>query len=154
MNKAFKIILVSFMLLYGCQKQESYQSSYKQTNQTQKEDNLMEQRTLKINNQSFSIDLEDNETVQKFIELLPLTMDMQELNGNEKYYYMETSLPTNSENVVYIEAGDIMLFGDNCLVLFYKSFSTPYSYTRIGRMENVENLETYVGQQNITVTIE
>lgn len=154
MNKAFKIILVSFMLLYGCQKQESYQSSYKQTNQTQKEDNLMEQRTLKINNQSFSIDLEDNETVQKFIELLPLTMDMQELNGNEKYYYMETSLPTNSEKVGYIDAGDIMLFGDNCLVLFYKSFSTPYSYTRIGRMENVENLETYVGQQNITVTIE
>ena len=142
------------MLLCGCQKQESYQSSYKQTNQTQKEDNLMEQRTLKINNQSFSIDLEDNETVQKFIELLPLTMDMQELNGNEKYYYMETSLPTNSENVGYIEAGDIMLFGDNCLVLFYKSFSTSYSYTRIGRMENVENLETYVGQQNITVTIE
>ena len=142
------------MLLCGCQKQESYQSSYKQTNQTQKEDDLMEQRTLKINNQSFSIDLEDNETVQKFIELLPLTMDMQELNGNEKYYYMETSLPTNSENVGYIEAGDIMLFGDNCLVLFYKSFSTPYSYTRIGRMENVENLETYVGQQNITVTIE
>lgn len=154
MNKAFKIILVSFMLLCGCQKQESYQSSYKQTNQTQKEDNLMEQRTLKINNQSFSIDLEDNETVQKFIELLPLTMDMQELNGNEKYYYMETSLPTNSEKVGYIDAGDIMLFGDNCLVLFYKSFSTPYSYTRIGHIENVENLETYVGQQNITVTIE
>lgn len=154
MNKAFKIILVSFMLLCGCQKQESYQSSYKQTNQTQKEDNLMEQRTLKINNQSFSIDLEDNETVQKFIELLPLTMDMQELNGNEKYYYMETSLPTNSEKVGYIDAGDIMLFGDNCLVLFYKSFSTPYSYTRIGHIENVENLETYVGYQNVTVTIE
>lgn len=154
MNKAFKIILVSFMLLYGCQKQESYQSSYKQTNQTQKEDDLMEQRTLKINNQSFNINLEDNETVQKLIELLPLTMDMQELNGNEKYYYMETSLPTNSENVGYIEAGDIMLFGDNCLVLFYKNFSTPYSYTRIGHIENVENLETCVGQQNITVTIE
>ena len=97
---------------------------------------------------------EDNETVQKFIELLPLTMDMQELNGNEKYYYMETSLPTNSEKVGYIDAGDIMLFGDNCLVLFYKSFSTPYSYTRIGHIENVENLETCVGQQNITVTIE
>lgn len=154
MNKAFKIILVSFMLLYGCQKQESYQSSYKQTNQTQKEDDLMEQRTLKINNQSFNINLEDNETVQKLIELLPLTMDMQELNGNEKYYYMETSLPTNSEKVGYIDAGDIMLFGDNCLVLFYKSFSTPYSYTRIGHIENVENLETCVGQQNITVTIE
>lgn len=154
MNKAFKIILVSFMLLYGCQKQESYQSSYKQTNQTQKEDNLMEQRTLKINNQSFNIDLEDNETVQKLIELLPLTMDMQELNGNEKYYYMETSLPTNSEKVGYIDAGDIMLFGDNCLVLFYKSFSTPYSYTRIGHIENVENLETFVGHQNVTVTIE
>lgn len=154
MNKAFKIILVSFMLLYGCQKQESYQSSYKQTNQTQKEDDLMEQRTLKINNQSFNINLEDNETVQKLIELLPLTMDMQELNGNEKYYYMEISLPTNSEKVGYIDAGDIMLFGDNCLVLFYKSFSTPYSYTRIGHIENVENLETCVGQQNITVTIE
>lgn len=154
MKKAFIIILVSFILLCGCQKQESQQSSYKQTTQTQKEDDLMEQRTLKINNQSFSIDLEDNETVQKLIELLPLTMDMQELNGNEKYYYMETSLPTNSENVGYIEAGDIMLFGDNCLVLFYKSFSTSYSYTRIGHIENVENLEAFVDQQNITVTIE
>ena len=40
-----------------------------------------------------------------------------------------------------IEAGDIMLFGNNCLVVFYKSFNSSYSYTKIGHIENLEELE-------------
>ena len=33
-----------------------------------------------------------------------------------------------------------MLYGNNCLVIFYKSFDTSYSYTRIGHIENLEDL--------------
>lgn len=63
-----------------------------------------------------------------------------ELNGNEKYIYMDSSLPINSSNPKHIEVGDIMLYGSNCLVIFYKSFDTNYSYTKIGHIDNLHNL--------------
>ena len=65
---------------------------------------------------------------------------MNELNGNEKYVYMDKSLTTNSFNPKQIKKGDVMLYGDNCLVIFYKSFETSYSYTKIGHIDNLENL--------------
>ena len=33
-----------------------------------------------------------------------------------------------------------MLFGNNCLVIFYESFDTSYSYTKIGHIDNLDNL--------------
>ena len=71
---------------------------------------------------------------------------MDELNGNEKYYYMTSSLPTNSKRVGNIETGDIMLYGSDCLVIFYESFNTPYSYTRIGKIDNPSSLKGTVGK--------
>ena len=81
------------------------------------------------------------------IILLPQEFSMNELNGNEKYIYLDTTLPTNPSNIKSINAGDVMLYGDNCLVIFYKSFETSYSYTKIGHIDNLEDL----GQENITV---
>ncbi len=47
-----------------------------------------------------------------------------------------------------------MLYGNNCLVLFYKSFSTEYSYTKIGYIENPSNLADAVSSDNIIVSFE
>ena len=102
-----------------------------------------------IDEKEFIIDLEDNETVKSFINMLPLELNMKELNGNEKYAYLDNSLPTNSSNPKRINAGDVMLYGNNCLVIFYKSFDTSYSYTKIGHINNLENL----GNENINVKI-
>ena len=115
-----------------------------------KEDNEMEKITsinVIINNEKYQAIIENNDTVEAFIELLPQEFTMQELNGNEKYIYMDYSLPTKSSNPKYIEAGDIMLYGNNCLVIFYKSFETTYSYTKIGHIDNLTNL----GYGNIIV---
>lgn len=95
-----------------------------------------------INGKKYNAKIEDNETAQTFISRLPQEFNMKELNGNEKYIYMDNSLPTNPSNLKHIEAGDIMLYGSDCLVIFYKSFNTNYNYTRIGNIDNLPNLET------------
>ena len=96
------------------------------------------------------INLEDNETVKAFINILPKEFNMSELNGNEKYIYLDSSLPVNDSNLKKVNAGDVMLYGDNCLVIFYKSFNTSYSYTKIGHIDNLPDL----GNGSITVKIE
>ena len=93
-----------------------------------------------INNQTFEVFLENNETVKKLSELLPLNIKMTSLNNNEKYYYLNQSLPQKAIKVNHINKGDLMLYGDNCLVLFYKSFDTNYSYTKIGHINNLIEL--------------
>ena len=103
-----------------------------------------------INGKEYVINLEDNETANSFANLLPQELNMSELNGNEKYIYLDTTLPTNSSNPKRINVGDVMLYGNNCLVIFYKSFDTSYSYTRIGHIDDLPNL----GNGNITVKFE
>ncbi len=93
-----------------------------------------------IDNKNYEIKLESNETVRELINLLPLELNMTELNGNEKYYYLDRSLKTSVVNPKRIEKGDIMLYQDNCLVIFYKSFNTTYSYTKIGHIDNLPDL--------------
>lgn len=108
--------------------------------------------SLTVGGQTYSASLEDNETTQAFSELLPLTLEMSELNGNEKFYYMDASLPTNAENPGQINAGDLMLYGDNCLVLFFDSFSTSYSYTRLGSVTDAGGLVESLDSGTVTVT--
>ena len=103
-----------------------------------------------ISDKTYTLNLENNKTVEEFIDILPQTFNMSELNGNEKYVYMDNSLTTNSYNPKHIEKGDVMLFGDNCLVIFYKSFDTSYSYTKIGHIDNLDNL----GNGSITAKFE
>lgn len=109
---------------------------------------------ITINGAEFSAKFADTTAAEEFKAMLPLTLDMSELNGNEKYFYLDERLTAKSENVGQINIGDIMLYGANCVVLFYDSFSTPYSYTRIGYIENPDGLKKAVGSGNITVTFE
>ena len=101
-----------------------------------------------INEQSYILKVDDSKTSEDFINLLPQEFTMNELNGNEKYVYMDNSLTTNSYNPKHIEKGDVMLFGDNCLVIFYKSFDTSYSYTKIGHIDDLPDL----GSGSVTVS--
>ena len=107
--------------------------------------------TLLIGNYSFDVKLESNETVKKLLELLPLEIEMTELNGNEKYYYLDSTLPANAKSVGKINAGDVMLYGNDCLVIFYESFSSGYSYTKIGHIEDVSELKAALGKGSVSV---
>ncbi|MNR24961.1 hypothetical protein D3C85_1420780 [compost metagenome] len=86
--------------------------------------------------------------------MLPLTIHMTELNGNEKYYDLPKSISTNASNPGTINNGDLMLYGSKILVLFYKTFSTSYSYTKLGKVDDVIGLTSALGSGNTTVTFE
>ena len=101
--------------------------------------------TLTIGDRTFTATMEQNSTAEAFRSLLPLTLEMLELNGNEKYHYLSQSLPTNRTKVGTIHAGDIMLYGDNCVVVFYETFTTSYQYTPIGHITSPEGLKEALG---------
>ena len=109
---------------------------------------------LKIGNSTFTATLYDNATVLAFKSLLPLTANMVELNGNEKFVDLPRSLPANASNPGTIQNGDLMLYGSSTLVLFYKTFSTSYTYTKLGRIDDVTGLEAALGSGKVTVTFE
>ncbi len=100
----------------------------------------MDKIYLNINNKKLTVNLENNSTTAALISLLPLNISMSDLNDNEKYAYLDDSLPTNIYSPKHIEAGDVMLFGNNCLVIFYKSFDTNYDYSKIGHIDNLPEL--------------
>lgn len=96
----------------------------------------------------------DNAAARTFGAMLPMTLRMEELNGNEKYDYLPGSLPVSSFDPGTIRSGDLMLYGANCLVLFYKTFSTGYRYTPLGRVDDPEGLEEALGRGSVTVKFE
>ena len=102
--------------------------------------------TITVNGTAFAAALADNAAAEAFAAMLPLTLKMDELNGNEKYHYLDSSGTIN--------AGDIMLYGSSCVVLFYDTFSTGYSYTRIGKIDNPDGLAAAVGRGSASVTFE
>lgn len=104
---------------------------------------------IQVGEKIFKARLIDNATSQAFIAQLPLTLDMSELNGNEKYHYLQNALPTSSDSIGHITTGDLMLYGNNCIVLFYESFSTSYNYTRLGHIEAPAGLKNALGRGNV-----
>lgn len=108
--------------------------------------------TVTVGDRTFSATLEQNSTAEAFRALLPLTLEMKDLHGNEKYHNISQSLPTNRISVGTIHAGDIMLYGDDCIVLFYETFTTSYSYSPIGHIADTEGLKEALGSGKVTIT--
>lgn len=175
--KALSTSLLSLLLLYGCapagelasgssssssaaaNNEEAFSSSSNAESSSDDADgNNIEEATsiasVAINGTRFTIDLADNDTAVAFADMLPLKVDMSELNGNEKYAYLDTALPANATNPENIEEGDVMLYGNDCLVVFYKSHPTTYTYTRIGKIEDASKLAETVGSGSIEAEFE
>jgi len=136
-------IFLSLLLITGCNSKnddieknnETYDSGENMNN-----DEFNTKINIELDGNNYILNLEDNETTRELYNYLPIENTFSELNGNEKYLYLDYNLPTNSSNPDKINKGDVYLYGDNCLVIFYKSFNTNYSYTKIGHIDNLEDL--------------
>jgi hypothetical protein len=105
---------------------------------------------LTIGSKTFTATLADNPAAAKLKGMFPLTLDMQELNGNEKFARLKTHLPTDTVTPGTIHAGDLMLWQGDTLVLF----DTAYGYTRVGRLDDPAGLNAAVGPAGVTVRFE
>ncbi|RNI31383.1 cyclophilin-like fold protein [Rufibacter latericius] len=109
---------------------------------------------IRFGTNTFTATLFDNASATAFKALLPLTINMRDLNSNEKYYDFSAGLPTNAVKPGTIKSGDLMLYGSRTLVLFYKTFPTSYSYSRLGHINDPEGLAAALGSREVTVTFE
>lgn len=106
--------------------------------------------TITVGSAKFTAHIEDSETGRAFLAKLPMPLNMSELHGNEKYYYGDP-LPTNAKYYDTINPGDLMLYGNDCIVLFYGS-AGGYSYTPIGTLTDTTGLAKALGSGKVDVT--
>jgi hypothetical protein len=107
---------------------------------------------MTIGDRRFAITLADNATARSFAAQLPLTIGMTDLNDNEKYAKLPRALPTDASQPGTIRNGDIMLYGSDTLVVFYQTFESGYSYTRIGSVDDPAALVEALGRGDVLVS--
>ena|SRR5688572_27798688 len=106
---------------------------------------------MTIGERRFAITLVDNAAARAFSARLPLSLEMAELNGNEKHADLPKALPTDARRAGTIHAGDVMLYGSETLVVFYETFASQYSYTRLGRVDDPAELAKALGPGDVRI---
>lgn len=96
---------------------------------------------MSLGERRLAITLADNAAARTFAAQLPLTLDMPDLNGNEKHAKLPKALPQEAVKPGTIRAGDLMLWRADTLVVFYRTFDSPYPYTRLGTIEDPAALD-------------
>lgn len=116
------------------------------------EEAMAEKMTLQIGDSTFTAALESNAAVDALVEMMndaPVTIQMSDYSGFEKVGSLGTSLPSDDSRTT-THAGDIVLYNGNQIVIFYGSNS--WSYTRIGKVDDLAGWEDALGSGYVTVT--
>ena len=119
---------------------------------TEKEENTEMNMTVQIGSRSFTASLEDNAAVAALLERMEegvITLQMSDYAGFEKVGALGISLPS-SDRPTTTQAGDIVLYQGDQIVLFYGSNS--WSYTRLGQIEELNGWQEALGNGDVSVT--
>lgn len=107
---------------------------------------------MTIDGHTVTVEWEDNESVDALAELAadPVTVQMSMYGGFEQVGSLGTSLPRNDVQTT-TEAGDIVLYSGNQIVVFYGSNS--WAYTRLGKItdQTKEEMAELLGNGDVTL---
>ena len=141
-------LLLGLLALGGCEASHAAPESLAAVASKTPEDSRM---WMTVGERRFAITLTDNAAARAFAAQLPLTLNMAELNGNEKYVSLPKALPTKATRPGTIRNGDLMLYGTDTLVVFYLTFESSYSYTRLGRTDDPAGLAEALGKRDVRI---
>ena len=118
-----------------------------------KADDSMPTINIQIGNKNFTAALYDNESARTIVEEMPFTVKMNDFANQEKVINLSFTLPSaRTETPATIKAGEIYLWSDNNLVLFYTTFSNSYSYVPVGYITDVIGLTDALGSGSVEIT--
>ena len=106
---------------------------------------------MQVGNSSFTVTLENNSAANALADMLrekPLVIQMSDYSGFEKVGSLGKRLPTSNSQTT-TNAGDIVLYNGNQIVIFYGS--NTWSYTRLGKIDDLSGLEEALGSGDVTV---
>ncbi|MCI9421879.1 hypothetical protein GN277_17315 [Lachnospiraceae bacterium WCA-9-b2] len=132
--------------------EESNLSESQANDNSATEESIVEKMTLQIGNSSFTVTLESNAAVEALVDMMreaPVVIQMSDYSGFEKVGSLGTSLPTSNSQTT-TKPGDIVLYNGNQIVIFYGSNS--WSYTRLGKIDDLSGWEDALGSSDVTVT--
>lgn len=126
-------------------------------NPQEKTENNTNNRRIKLlfNNKEMFVKLENNPSSNEFLEMLPLTVTLEDYNKIEKIATLPNRLTTQGSPAGYTpKAGDFSYYAPwGNLSLFYKDFGYSNSLIKLGTFESdVTELEKM--QESSTVKIE
>ena len=119
--------------------------------QNNTEENTVTNMNVQVGDVVFSATLEENEAVSALVEMMrenPVVIQMSDYSGFEKVGSLGTSLPASNSQTT-TQAGDIVLYNGNQIVIFYGSNS--WSYTRLGHIDDLTSWEEALGSGDVTV---
>ena len=110
---------------------------------------------LMIGDTAVTVDWEDNESVMELKELVsegPVVIDMSMYGGFEQVGAIGATLSSDDVQTI-TSPGDIVLYADSQIVIFYGSNS--WAYTRLGKITGCtdEELASLLGGGNVTITL-
>lgn len=116
------------------------------------EENSVSKMKVQVGNQTFTATLEDNAAAEAFLEMMkeaPVVIQMSDYSGFEKVGSLGTNLPSSNSQTTTHE-GDIVLYNSNQIVIFYGS--NTWSYTRLGKIDDLTGWKEALGNGDVTVT--
>lgn len=116
------------------------------------EENEAMKVNVQVGDSLFTAALEDNSAAAAFVELMekgPVVIRMSDYSGFEKVGALGTGLPADNSQTT-TQSGDIVLYNGNQIVIFYGSNS--WSYTRLGKIDDLTGWEEALGSGDVTVT--
>lgn len=131
---------------------ESTSSVSQKNDHSTTEENTVKKMTLQIGNNTFTATLENNDAVDALVDMMceePVVIQLSDYSGFEKVGSLGTSLPASNKQTT-AQSGDIVLYNGDQIVIFYGSNS--WSYTRLGRMDDLSGWEDALGSDDVTVT--
>lgn len=130
---------------------EITQEKQESEGETGGEENTTMKMNVQVGDSTFTATLENNAAVDAFVKMMdnePVVIQMSDYSGFEKVGPLGANLPASNSRIT-TQAGDIVLYNGNQIVIFYGSNS--WSYTKLGKIDDLSGWEEALGSGDVTV---